>query len=461
MPREKLTLERIRRFSCPAEVKQIFLWDADSPLAIRATAGSKSFIYQGKLASRTVRVTIGDWQTWNLDDARAEARRLQTLVDQKIDPRHEKIERLAQVEAKRRHAERTEAPATKAWNAYLTARRPRWGERTYQDHLTASKTGGKARTRGKRDTDPVTTLPGALVPLLTLPLCQIDTDRVREWLKDEAARRPTQAALCFRLLRAFINWCCDHPEYRDQAHPDAVAARLARDELPKRSAKDDCLKREQLAPWFREVRKLPPIVATYLQVLLLTGGRREEIAALQWKDVDFQWKSLTIRDKVEGARTIPLTPFVAALLRELKARNEARPTKPRKLRADAEPPAPWKPSPWVFSSSTAKRGRLVEPRLAHNKALAAAGLPALTLHGLRRTFGTLAEWIECPVGISAQIMGHKPSALAEKHYRQRPIDLLRMWHTRIEAWILNEAGIEQPAAEGAPRLEPVPGKAAA
>jgi hypothetical protein len=41
-------------------------------------------------------------------------------------------------------------------------------------------------------------------------------------------------------------------------------------------------------------------------------------------------------------------------------------------------------------------------------------------------------------------MGHKPSALAEKHYRKRPIDLLRMWHSKIEKFILDEAGIQQP-----------------
>lgn len=81
----------------------------------------------------------------------------------------------------------------------------------------------------------------------------------------------------------------------------------------------------------------------------------------------------------------------------------------------------------------------------HNKALTAAGLPAVSIHGLRRSFGTLPEWVECPAGVSAQIMGHKPSATAEKHYRVRPIDLLRAWHTKIEAWILSEASIEQPA----------------
>ena len=47
-----------------------------------------------------------------------------------------------------------------------------------------------------------------------------------------------------------------------------------------------------------------------------------------------------------------------------------------------------------------------------------------------------------PVGVVAQIMGHKPSATAEKHYTVRPLDMLRMWHVKIEAWILEQAGIE-------------------
>lgn len=39
-------------------------------------------------------------------------------------------------------------------------------------------------------------------------------------------------------------------------------------------------------------------------------------------------------------------------------------------------------------------------------------------------------------------MGHKPSATAEKHYTVRPLDMLRMYHERIEAWILKEANVE-------------------
>jgi integrase len=107
---------------------------------------------------------------------------------------------------------------------------------------------------------------------------------------------------------------------------------------------------------------------------------------------------------------------------------------------------------WVFASKTAKSGRLQEPRIQHTKACAVASINGLTIHGLRRSFGTLAEWVECPVGIVAQIQGHKPSATAEKHYRVRPIDLLRMWHTKIEKWILNEAGIKPPMESDAPSL---------
>lgn len=38
-------------------------------------------------------------------------------------------------------------------------------------------------------------------------------------------------------------------------------------------------------------------------------------------------------------------------------------------------------------------------------------------------------------------MGHKPSATAEMHYKVRPLDLLRVHHERIEAWMLEQAKV--------------------
>ncbi|MBC9070607.1 integrase family protein [Thauera sp. CAU 1555] len=459
MQRERLTPERIRRFTCPEGTKQAFLWDTEAPrLAVRATAGAKAFIFESKLNRRTIRVTIGDVRAWALEDARTEARRLQTEIDQGTDPREEKAERIAASEARREELRRTEASALEAWNAYLQARCARWSPRTLLDHQRLSDPGGKPKTRGRKKGEGDTTQPGILLPLLAHPLKKIDGTAVRAFLKNEAARRPTQAKNAFTRLRAFLNWCAERPEYQGQIHPDACTSRAARDELPKRAPKDDCLQREQLRPWFAAVRALPAVPAAYLQSLLLTGARREELASLRWEDVDFQWNSLRIRDKVEGERTIPLTPFVAGLLRDLKRRNDTPPPQWRILHSQRiqNDLSTWQPSPWVFSSKTAASGRLQEPRAAHNRALTAAGLPPLTLHGLRRSFGTLAEWVECPAGVSAQIMGHKPSALAEKHYRRRPLDLLRVWHTKIEGWILEQAGIEQPRQqEAAPAVRGV------
>lgn len=68
------------------------------------------------------------------------------------------------------------------------------------------------------------------------------------------------------------------------------------------------------------------------------------------------------------------------------------------------------------------------------------GLEGLTLHNLRRSFKSLTEWLEIPAGMVAQIMGHKPSASAEKHYTVHPLDLRRLHYERIEAWILEQAG---------------------
>jgi integrase len=54
---------------------------------------------------------------------------------------------------------------------------------------------------------------------------------------------------------------------------------------------------------------------------------------------------------------------------------------------------------YVFESPKAEAGFIQEPRRTHNRACVAAGIEGLTIHGLRRSFGTLSEWIECPVGV--------------------------------------------------------------
>ena len=84
-------------------------------------------------------------------------------------------------------------------------------------------------------------------------------------------------------------------------------------------------------------------------------------------------------------------------------------------------------------------------------------MDGLTLHGLRRSFSSLTEWLETPAGVVAQIQGHKPSATSEKHYKVRPLELLRVHHEKIEAWILEQAGIVFDAKAGSGGLRVVAG----
>ncbi|WP_454693231.1 tyrosine-type recombinase/integrase [Achromobacter aegrifaciens] len=423
MKKQPFTVSRVEGFACEPDKKQSFYWDSKSPgLGVRVSAGgSRSYIFESRLFGKTIRTTIGDTRTWELGKARTEASRLKTAVDEGIDPREQRAEQQAAHEARHAAAKRHDATFGEAWDAYVESRKSFWSERHYQDHLQHASIGGQPRKRGKGTTEP-----GPLAALRPVKLGDLTGERIAQWLAQQSAVRPTMTALSFRLLRAFIRWASDSKGYAGLTPPEAYKARDVKDALPRVKAKEgDVLQREQLKAWFAAVRGIPNFVqSTYLQGLLITGARREELAGLKWEDVDLRWRSITLDDKVEGTggRTIPLPPYLASLLVEQKKRDKDQ-------------------SPWVFPSPRSEDGKIAEPRIAHVKALRAADLPHLSLHGLRRSFGTLSEWVEVPVGVVAQIQGHKPSAVAEKHYRRRPLDLLRKWHDQIEAWMLEQAGI--------------------
>jgi integrase len=271
-------------------------------------------------------------------------------------------------------------------------------------------------------------------------LADLSAQVVEAWAKKEAAKRPTTARLAWRLLKGFLSWCAEQRAYSHLLPAQNPAkTKKSRETLGAPNAKKDVLQKDQLKAWFGAVGQLPnPIVSAYLRALLLTGARPGELLNLQWENVNTKWKGLEFRDKVEGERIIPLTPYVESLLAGLPRTNnwvftsdrpKPKPLRPKKPKADQKPKKP------------RGIGRIAVPQKAHALACKTAAIDGLTLHGLRRSFSSLTEWLEIPSGVVAQIMGHKPSATAEKHYKVRPLDLLRMHHERIEAWMLEQAKV--------------------
>lgn len=443
--KQNFTAGRVAAFQCENGKEQSILWDGKTPsLGLRATAnGSKSYIFQTKLHGKTLRLTIGDVKTYAINQAQAEANRLKALTDQGIDPRE--LAKTQRDEAKTKSIElkSKELLVGDAWSQYLAyqkdkmtrahiERGKKWGERHLKDHENLSQAGGEARKRSKRKTQT-----GVLYPLMGMRMADISAESLTDWQKVEASQRANNARQGFEMFRAFWRWCAIRPEYLKIIDVNAVESKELRDEVPSRKSKRfDVLEKSQLKPWFKAVLSLKnPVAQAYLQALILTGARREEMASLRWVDVDAKVGAIWIKDKVaEEGRKLPLTPYLNSLIQNLPRRNQ-----------------------WVFSSPTSKDGRYTDPSVSHHRALSIAELPPVTIHGLRRTFASLAEWVEMPVGIVAEIMGHKPSATAEKHYKSRPIELLAIWHTKYEAWILEQTEIEFKSLDGAQLLRVVGG----
>lgn len=426
MAKVNFTAGRIAAFKCPPEKTQAFLWDSAAPgLGLRATpSGKPAYIFQSEYQGRSLRMTIGGADARSIADARVKARELQSLIDDGRDPRAVKAELTAADLAKRQQARAEGVTVRDAWDHYIAERRSKWGELHYNDHIAKAKAGGLPSARGTRGRG--VTIAGPLYPLMHLKLSELDAPTIEAWASAEASSRPTAARLAWRLLKVFLGWCAEQQQYA-QILPSTNPAKTkkSREAFGKAQPKSDVLQREQLSAWFDAVRHIGnPAISACLQIILLTGARPGEVLALRWDDLNIKWRGLTIRDKVEGNREVPLTPYMASLLASLPRRSQ-----------------------WVFAG--AKGEPISSPNRALSSANTVAGISGLTLHGLRRSFKSLTEWLEIPAGVVAQIMGHKPSATAEKHYTVRPLDLLRLHHEKIEAWILEQALIDfMPSSPG-------------
>ena len=80
----------------------------------------------------------------------------------------------------------------------------------------------------------------------------------------------------------------------------------------------------------------------------------------------------------------------------------------------------------------------------------------LTPHGLRRSYETLTIWTKIDKGVLAQIAGHKPSALVDKHYTVRPMNMLREALQEYEDWILESAKQKNNQTQGWHQLNLTP-----
>ena len=244
-------------------------------------------------------------------------------IDEGRDPREVKAEIVAADVAKRTAEAADSLTVADVWPRYMAEGKPKnraaWKPRYRADLEKAASLGGEPKKRGQG-----TTKPGHLAALMPLRLASIDQDTIRDWYASEAKTAPIQAARAVAMFSGFLSWCATKKDLRALVDKDAARASELGDVLPGVNKRRDALEIDQLPAWFAGTDKLRSrTAAAYLQALVLTGARREEMAALRWADVDFRWHKLTIADKVEATRTIPLSPYMALAVGRTAARQDA------------------------------------------------------------------------------------------------------------------------------------------
>ena len=121
-----------------------------------------------------------------------------------------------------------------------------------------------------------------------------------------------------------------------------------------------------------------------IRLLTLTGCRRNEILALQWKDVDLDAGELSLKDTKTGARTVPLSP---AALKVLAALPRVR------------------GNPWVIPGKKpgAHMRNINDPWEIVRKR---AGLEDVRLHDLRHSFASRALALGESLPVIGKLLGH-------------------------------------------------------
>jgi integrase len=169
----------------------------------------------------------------------------------------------------------------------------------------------------------------------------------------------------------------------------------------------------------RETRLYP-----LFYLALATGLRAGELLGLQWPDVDLDAAVLTVQHTwgpgpdgqalgepktARSKRTIPLPPDVLEVLAGWR-------TAWMQERVFQDGVQKWRGSDFVFSWPTGQPMSADTLARELDHLIIAAGLPRLTMHGLRHSYATLALRAGLPVQVLSERLGHTRTSLTMDIY---------------------------------------------
>jgi integrase len=125
---------------------------------------------------------------------------------------------------------------------------------------------------------------------------------------------PVTANRVHGIVRRLFNWCVEQELI--EASPCIGLKRPAGKETPR----DRVLTDDELRQVWQAAEKLGLPFGPWVQLLILTGQRRNEVAHVEWGEIDFDKRLWTLpRERVKNNRRheVPLSPQAIAILERL------------------------------------------------------------------------------------------------------------------------------------------------
>ena len=342
MPKLKLTTRTIEKLRAPdPSGQQQLYWDdtlRGFGVCVSGTTNSRNFIVQRDVNGHSRRVTVGACNVLSLEQARRQAESILADFYKGIDPKTPTSSRLT---------------LRAALANYLTTNR-------------------RLRPKSREDYQRNITL--YLTAWLDKPLAAITPAMVVERHAKIAAAVAAKGRYSgestangvMRTLRSI--WF--HAAESDPSLPTNPVGRSMRRAWYPVPRRERHVPASQFGAFLRAVRALPnPIHRDYIELLVLSGLRKNEAASLEWQNVDLQARVIRIpavRTKSGKKLDLPMNDLVYDLFSRRAALGREQ---------------------YVFPSRT---GHVVEPKASLQMIAKTCGV-AVSCHDLRRTFASIAE----------------------------------------------------------------------
>ena len=357
--------------------RDILLWDNEvSGFGVKVTPrGGRTYLLQYRMGGRetkTRRFTIGRHGNWTPEEARAQARKLRQLVDVGIDPREAEIER-------------QRAYVDLGFEAMLDRFLEEYGKIKWSKATYAS---GESNLRRY-----------ALPILRAKSLPQIKRTDIRA-LRDSIP--PSKLGLrrsLFAHTRKMFSWAVaegfiPRSPFEGLENPQAVVSR------------DRVLTDHELLLVWKGSRALIEPFGNMVRLLLLTGQRRDEVAGMQWAELDRAQALWTIPGNRTKNGETQLVPLSAAALSEFDLLS--------KQSAKKERNRSWPQKGYVCStnggrtpiSGFSKIKIRLDKAIAETSSEQGHAMPHWRFHDLRRTLATGLQRLGIRFEVTEAVLNH-------------------------------------------------------